>query len=214
MSGPLPPQLCGAPLPHDRTLDNFTRSLTEEGFTLSQILIFDNLQLAHGRRGRRATREVHQLVLGYPALVWPASCRCATASSAPSRPHDAASYRSSREAILQQRPAPAGAGTRSRLAIVIKSERFATRIVVWPGCAVLNDGRGARGAARDRSSGDRAASLRGVAGRPSGTGRGSRRSLDWALGNVAVPGDPDLLTMPAPAFNPGPTKTRDVWCDR
>ena len=34
----------------------------------SQVLIFDNLQIAHGRRGRRATRELHQLVLGYPAL--------------------------------------------------------------------------------------------------------------------------------------------------
>jgi hypothetical protein len=34
----------------------------------AQTLIFDNLQLAHGRRGRRTTRGLHQLVLGYPAL--------------------------------------------------------------------------------------------------------------------------------------------------
>ena len=32
------------------------------------LLIFDNLQIAHARRGSRKTEELHQLVLGYRAL--------------------------------------------------------------------------------------------------------------------------------------------------
>jgi hypothetical protein len=33
-----------------------------------QLLIFDNLALAHGRRGRRELREVHQWMFGYRQL--------------------------------------------------------------------------------------------------------------------------------------------------
>ena len=36
-----------------------------------QILIFDNLRVAHGRLGLRKARELHQLVLGYRRLDIP-----------------------------------------------------------------------------------------------------------------------------------------------
>jgi hypothetical protein len=56
-----------------------TRFLASHGLSLEacetairiepgQVLIFDNLQVAHGRQGRRTARELHQVVFGYPAV--------------------------------------------------------------------------------------------------------------------------------------------------
>jgi hypothetical protein len=72
-----PDFLCGTEF-SDR--DDEARFLASHGLSLEagetairiepgQILIFDNLQIAHGRQGRRAARELHQLVFGYPALA-------------------------------------------------------------------------------------------------------------------------------------------------
>jgi hypothetical protein len=69
MSGPLPPQLCGAPLPHDRTLDDYTRSLTEEGFTLINSQVASGA-LAHATAlqiCRRAAR-LNQRAAAMPPL--------------------------------------------------------------------------------------------------------------------------------------------------
>jgi hypothetical protein len=44
------------------------RAVTEVKLEPGQMMIFDNLQIAHGRLGRRQARELHQLVLGYRAL--------------------------------------------------------------------------------------------------------------------------------------------------
>jgi hypothetical protein len=36
-----------------------------------ELLIFDNLALAHGRRGRRAAGELHQRIYGYREVTVP-----------------------------------------------------------------------------------------------------------------------------------------------
>jgi hypothetical protein len=71
-----PDFLCGTEF-SDR--DDEIRFLARRGLSLEacetairiepgQVLIFDNLQVAHGRQGRRTTRELHQVVFGYPAV--------------------------------------------------------------------------------------------------------------------------------------------------
>jgi hypothetical protein len=54
------PKLTGAPA-------------AEEEIVLSggELLLFDNLAVAHGRRGRRATGELHQLCVGFRSLGLP-----------------------------------------------------------------------------------------------------------------------------------------------
>jgi hypothetical protein len=68
--------LCGMEF---ASLDDERRYFAQHGMSLEsaeqeivlepgELLVFDNLAMAHGRRGRRQTNELHQLCVGFPSV--------------------------------------------------------------------------------------------------------------------------------------------------